>query len=601
VEVPAGSAAGEAERQLGEQIAGLLADYESELDGLQFRKAAQHLKAIWSAGNAYLDAKAPGLAIKEDPEAAALTLRTAMNLIFLFGLVSEPVIPEAARTLQGLFRFEDGERGARVGPGAGRAGLRGPPTCCSASSPTTMSPPGASASAPSRSAERLFEGFQQTLPWTDRGDSSWYSGMTASYRMGGVGGLSSSTGSRGWRRAAMEVMTFRLATNQDGRLELLAIAGQGSLGEDVWHTSQTDADSIVEWTTTWESLGAPDVGLAVEIPAALTVATNADGRLEAVVRGRDQAMWHTWQGHPGGDWRGWQSLGTPPSPAHLFGATLARNVDGRLELFTDNRDDLSVWHRWQPEPGGGPWAAWHSLGKPAGTSSVSAAPPVIARNADGRLELFTWTGGAIWHTWQRTPAGGPWAAWESLGKPQDQTRVGEPKLAQNQDGRLELFALADGSVVHRWQSVPGGGPWAGWRSLGQGADGFSELAVGRHADGRLVVVALARTPGGDQEVWRLEQTEANNGWSEWRSLGVLTKFLGAGFASGVMDLALISDGRGRLSLWSRVRETVETGTFFFLFSQSAPSGDQWLASMIQFVHPPPRPSQPPLEPRPAPG
>jgi methionyl-tRNA synthetase len=111
-QVPAGSAPGAAERQLGEQIAGLLADYESELDALQFRKAAQHLKAIWSAGNAYLDSKAPWLAVKEDPDDAALTLRTAMNLIFLFGLVSEPVIPTAARTLQGLFHLEAGDRGA---------------------------------------------------------------------------------------------------------------------------------------------------------------------------------------------------------------------------------------------------------------------------------------------------------------------------------------------------------------------------------------------------------------------------------------------------------------------------------------------------------
>ena len=39
-EVPAGSAAGEAEAKLGEEIARLLAEYEEHMEALQFRKAA---------------------------------------------------------------------------------------------------------------------------------------------------------------------------------------------------------------------------------------------------------------------------------------------------------------------------------------------------------------------------------------------------------------------------------------------------------------------------------------------------------------------------------------------------------------------------------
>ncbi|MEU7095219.1 methionine--tRNA ligase [Kitasatospora aureofaciens] len=101
--VPAGAAAGEAEARLGEQIAGLLAEYEAQLDALNFRKAAQALRALWSAGNAYLDEKAPWQQVKTDPEAAALTLRTAMNLIRLYAVVSEPFIPTAAAAMRGAF------------------------------------------------------------------------------------------------------------------------------------------------------------------------------------------------------------------------------------------------------------------------------------------------------------------------------------------------------------------------------------------------------------------------------------------------------------------------------------------------------------------
>ncbi|MYY02258.1 MULTISPECIES: methionine--tRNA ligase [unclassified Streptomyces] len=105
--VPAGKEAGDAERKLGEEIAGLLAEYEGHMEGLQFRKAAQALRALWSAGNSYLEEKAPWLEIKTDQEGAALTLRTAMNLIHLYAVVSEPFIPSSARAMREAFALAD--------------------------------------------------------------------------------------------------------------------------------------------------------------------------------------------------------------------------------------------------------------------------------------------------------------------------------------------------------------------------------------------------------------------------------------------------------------------------------------------------------------
>lgn len=52
--------AGEAETRLGEEIARLLAEYEEHMDTLQYRKAGTALRALWSAGNSYLEEKAPG-------------------------------------------------------------------------------------------------------------------------------------------------------------------------------------------------------------------------------------------------------------------------------------------------------------------------------------------------------------------------------------------------------------------------------------------------------------------------------------------------------------------------------------------------------------
>ncbi|MYX97960.1 methionine--tRNA ligase [Streptomyces sp. SID486] len=102
-EVPAGGEPGEAEARLGEEIAALLAEYESHMETLQFRKAAAALRALWSAGNSYLEEKAPWLEIKTDKDGAALTLRTAMNLIHLYAVVSEPFIPATAKVMREAF------------------------------------------------------------------------------------------------------------------------------------------------------------------------------------------------------------------------------------------------------------------------------------------------------------------------------------------------------------------------------------------------------------------------------------------------------------------------------------------------------------------
>ncbi|MET9911818.1 methionine--tRNA ligase [Streptomyces sp. NPDC006476] len=106
-EVPAGGEPGEAERKLGEEIARLLAEYEAQMESLQFRKAAAALRALWSAGNSYLEEKAPWLEIKTDKEGAALTLRTAMNLIHLYAVVSEPFIPATSAAMRQAFTLTD--------------------------------------------------------------------------------------------------------------------------------------------------------------------------------------------------------------------------------------------------------------------------------------------------------------------------------------------------------------------------------------------------------------------------------------------------------------------------------------------------------------
>jgi methionyl-tRNA synthetase len=66
---------------------------------MEFRKAAAELRAIWVAGNEYLQAAAPWTAIKTDRDAAAVGVRTGLNACALFAILAQPFIPDAAKVV----------------------------------------------------------------------------------------------------------------------------------------------------------------------------------------------------------------------------------------------------------------------------------------------------------------------------------------------------------------------------------------------------------------------------------------------------------------------------------------------------------------------
>ena len=70
-----------------------------EEKAIEFRKASAELRAIWVAGNEYLTRAAPWTVIKADRARAAAAVRMGLNLVHLFGHLSWPIIPTAARTI----------------------------------------------------------------------------------------------------------------------------------------------------------------------------------------------------------------------------------------------------------------------------------------------------------------------------------------------------------------------------------------------------------------------------------------------------------------------------------------------------------------------
>ncbi len=94
--VPEGGTFGTREQELIADITRRVRAYEGHMEAMEVRKSAQELRAIWVAGNEYLQSAAPWSTFKEDPEQAAAQVRLGLNLIRLYAVLSAPFIPDAS-------------------------------------------------------------------------------------------------------------------------------------------------------------------------------------------------------------------------------------------------------------------------------------------------------------------------------------------------------------------------------------------------------------------------------------------------------------------------------------------------------------------------
>jgi hypothetical protein len=303
---------------------------------------------------------------------------------------------------------------------------------------------------------------------------------------------------------------------------------------DIWDIEQKTAPA--SWLLPW----VPQGGVITSRPAAFF---NSDGRLEVFFRGPDCALWHIWQnqaGAPVGDGPLWGggTLSAPTGvtiasdPAVFLGNSFSGiysgnepwvDTNGRLEVFALGSDG-NLWHIWQTEPsqhGGAPWSNWKaSLGEPNLHQPPGgiASDPAVYINSDLRLEVFVRSpAGVLWHIDQNVPPRllpGTWSNWQPLS---GESITGDPAVALNSDGRLEVFARgADGGLWHNWQTAP---PvsyianWSGWEPLG--GQITSDPAVALSCAGRLEVFAL----GTGNTLMHIWQTVPHGGpWSAWASL-----------------------------------------------------------------------------------
>ncbi|MDO1560481.1 methionine--tRNA ligase [Brevundimonas sp. 2R-24] len=94
--VPDAGQPGPVEARLAAGLKAGVAEATAAFEAMEFRKAAQAVRAVWVLGNEYLQEAAPWTALKTDPERAAVGVRTGLNLVALFARLAAPFMPEAA-------------------------------------------------------------------------------------------------------------------------------------------------------------------------------------------------------------------------------------------------------------------------------------------------------------------------------------------------------------------------------------------------------------------------------------------------------------------------------------------------------------------------
>ena len=105
--VPEGGSYGPQEDALIADLTMRIRAYEGHMDAMEIRKAAGELRAIWVAGNEYLQSAAPWSSFKTDPDQAAAQVRLGLNLIRLYAVLSAPFIPFASDAMLAAMQSDD--------------------------------------------------------------------------------------------------------------------------------------------------------------------------------------------------------------------------------------------------------------------------------------------------------------------------------------------------------------------------------------------------------------------------------------------------------------------------------------------------------------
>ncbi|RUU79110.1 hypothetical protein [Mesorhizobium sp. M7A.F.Ca.MR.362.00.0.0] len=273
-------------------------------------------------------------------------------------------------------------------------------------------------------------------------------------------------------------------------------------------------------------------------------------------------------------WTAPMSIGTPPGATSYQKLSMARDADGRIEVFVTDNQGRIWWIYQNPDqivqvqktitppgtttpivvtvdvltPPAKPWSDWIQI--PGGLVTVSAI-----RQGDGRIALFGINSNLHLYRCQQAKAqalkAADWTGWVQI----DTTQTGgfiEMAPVIGPLGATNLFALTqNGQVLHTRQMPAGSDTWTQWATPGYSRAPNQALAAGIQGDGDIVLVAA------DQQhflQFNAQWDAYTQNWSGWRDFGAslrptrLTLNYNADGRLALFSLALMPDGTN--GLWT---------------------------------------------------
>jgi hypothetical protein len=220
-------------------------------------------------------------------------------------------------------------------------------------------------------------------------------------------------------------------------------------------------------------------------------------------------LWSTSQSSPGGNWSGWSGPNWNNAPPDMKRLAACQQGGTRGAQLWGIAEDLSLLTCYQITPGGN-WSAWQ--GWAATPENSQFVEITAAQQNDGRVQLWALdTKQQLWSCWQTSP-GGDWTAWSGP------NWNGAPSLSnitacqQGGSRGAQIWGItSDYTLVSDYQ-VSAGGNWSGWSSGSWlNAPQVYELTAAQQNNGCVELWALTL----NQVLTSIAQTSPGGNWSGW--------------------------------------------------------------------------------------
>lgn len=220
-------------------------------------------------------------------------------------------------------------------------------------------------------------------------------------------------------------------------------------------------------------------------------------------------LWSTAQSAPGGDWIAWSGPNWNKASPGMKRIAASQQGGTRGAQLWGITDDYSLVTCYQITAGGS-WSGWQAW--PATPQNSQFIEVTAAQQNDGRVQLWAIdTKRQLWSCYQTSP-GGDWSAWSAPNWDGAPSLSNVAACQQGGSRGAQLWGITEDYVLISDYQVSPGGNWSGWSSGSwSNAQPCYELTGAQQNNGcvELWIVTLK------QVLTSISQTSPGGNWSGW--------------------------------------------------------------------------------------